>query len=163
MLPKIHSAQDLNLVSRQVYSHLQSTSPTVPNQRAKPLHFVASIESARALYHIGEIAGWQSEFGPLLGGRLVALLVRFSGACAVGMSVLIAHISSLQRIVRAYSKPVDVAHGSREQIVRTPRSSERHNEQSFSTRAQKWPSPQKHLVLMPSIWCASHSVHLTRL
>ena len=80
MLPKIHSAQDLNLVSRQVYSHLQSTSPSVSNQRVKPLQFVASIESARSLYHIGEIAGWQSEFGPLLGGKLVALLVCPFGA-----------------------------------------------------------------------------------
>lgn len=38
------------------------------------MQLVASIESARALFHIGEIAGWQSEFGPLLGGKLVALL-----------------------------------------------------------------------------------------
>ena len=75
VLPKIHSAQDLNLVSRQVYSHLQSTSSSVSSQRAKPLQFVASIESAKAMFHIGEIAGWQSEFGSLLGGKLVALLV----------------------------------------------------------------------------------------
>ncbi|KAF7797029.1 hypothetical protein EIP86_008221 [Pleurotus ostreatoroseus] len=75
ILPKIHSAQDLNVVSRQIYSHLQSTSASVSHQRAKPLQLVASIESAAALYHIGEIAGWQSEFGPLLGGKLTALLV----------------------------------------------------------------------------------------
>lgn len=76
MLPKIHSAQDLNTVSRQIYAHLQSTA--VANGRTKPVNIVASIESARALVHVGEIAAWQSEFGPVLGGKLVALLVRVS-------------------------------------------------------------------------------------
>lgn len=43
--------------------------------RTEPINIVASIESARALFNIGEIASWKSEFGPLLGGRLTALLV----------------------------------------------------------------------------------------
>ncbi|KAJ3559482.1 hypothetical protein NM688_g318 [Phlebia brevispora] len=82
ILPKIHSAQDLNVVSRQIYSHLQSTSPSVNTQRVKPIQLVASIESAQSLYHLGEIAGWQSEFGPLLGGKLVALLFAAEDYCA---------------------------------------------------------------------------------
>jgi hypothetical protein len=40
---------------------------------------VPSIESARALWNLGSIAGWKSEYGPELGGNLSALLVRFLG------------------------------------------------------------------------------------
>jgi hypothetical protein len=44
--------------------------------RAKgTINFVASIESARALYNIGTIAAWRSVYGPEKGGKLMALLV----------------------------------------------------------------------------------------
>lgn len=73
LLPKIHSASDLHTVSRKIHANLGSS--IVKNERKRPINIVASIESARALVNIGEIAGWQSEFGPLLGGKLTALLV----------------------------------------------------------------------------------------
>lgn len=98
VLPKIHSAQDLNLVSRQIYGNLQSTT-AVNKQRSKPLQIVASVESAKALFYLGEIASWQSEFGPMLGGQLVALLVRFTRSTGFCWKVL--RSFSLQRkIVR---------------------------------------------------------------
>ena len=62
------------MVSRRIHSSLNSSG----SNRMEPINIVASIESARALFNIGEIAGWQSEFGALLGGRLTALLVRMS-------------------------------------------------------------------------------------
>ncbi|KAF7965642.1 hypothetical protein HWV62_42428 [Athelia sp. TMB] len=70
VLPKIHSAQDLHHVSREIYTARR----TGPSGRA-PLSIVASIESARALWALGDIAGWKSEYGPDLGGKLSALLV----------------------------------------------------------------------------------------
>ncbi|TCD64529.1 hypothetical protein EIP91_003996 [Steccherinum ochraceum] len=80
VLPKIHSPQDLHYVSRKIYEHRQfTTSQSVTNA---PIRFVASIESARSLFNIGAIAGWQSEHGPLLGGRLSALLFAAEDYCA---------------------------------------------------------------------------------
>lgn len=45
--------------------------PELLCQRSKPLSIVASIESARALWRIGEVAQWKSKHG-----HLSALLVR---------------------------------------------------------------------------------------
>jgi citrate lyase subunit beta-like protein len=72
VLPKIHSSQDLHHVSRQIHLHTKSESP---------LHIIASIESARGLWNIGEIAAWKSEYG-ILGGHLGALLFAAEDYCA---------------------------------------------------------------------------------
>ena len=40
-----------------------------------PVQLVASVESARAMYNLGEIASWQSTWGAAMGGKLSALLV----------------------------------------------------------------------------------------
>ena len=41
-----------------------------------PVQLVASVESAKAMYNLGEIASWQSTWGSAMGGKLSALLVR---------------------------------------------------------------------------------------
>ncbi|KAG6832008.1 hypothetical protein H0H92_006044 [Tricholoma furcatifolium] len=64
----IHSAQDLHYVSSAVADASTKASRTVP------LNIIPSIESARASFNLGEIAGWKSELGPMLGGNLTALL-----------------------------------------------------------------------------------------
>ncbi|KAI0632174.1 citrate lyase beta subunit [Trametes polyzona] len=80
VLPKIHSAQDLDHVSEEIfvaYKGHKFRSPDSP-----PVQIVASIESAKAMYNLGEIAGWQSRYGPELGGKLSALLFAAEDYCA---------------------------------------------------------------------------------
>ena len=68
MLPKIHSVEDLEMVTdaMEAFGRAKGT-----------INFVACIESARALYNIGTIAAWRSVYGPEKGGKLMALLVNF--------------------------------------------------------------------------------------
>ena len=66
VLPKIHSVRDLHHVSRTI----RDLNPSFT-----PLHIVASIESARSVVGLGDIASWRSDFGPEKGGELMALLV----------------------------------------------------------------------------------------
>ncbi|KAI0349484.1 citrate lyase beta subunit [Trametes cingulata] len=80
VLPKIHSARDLDQVSEEIlvaYKGHKFRNPEGP-----PVQIVASIESAKAMYNIGEIASWQSRYGPALGGRLSALLFAAEDYCA---------------------------------------------------------------------------------
>ncbi|KIJ17923.1 pro-3S-lyase [Paxillus involutus ATCC 200175] len=73
VLPKIHSVRDLHEVSRAIRtSNLSHT----------PLRIVASIESARSVFGLGEIASWKSEFGAEQGGELAALLFAAEDYCA---------------------------------------------------------------------------------
>jgi len=66
VLPKIHSIEELETVTDAIEAF----------GRAKgTIHFVATIESARALHNIGTIAAWRSVYGPEKGGELRALLV----------------------------------------------------------------------------------------
>ncbi|EIW81318.1 citrate lyase beta subunit [Coniophora puteana RWD-64-598 SS2] len=74
ILPKIHSAQDLHHVSRALSFAREGTS--------EPLRIVASIESARAAWNLGEISGWQSEYGSERGGQLDSLLFASEDYCA---------------------------------------------------------------------------------
>ncbi|KAG6897767.1 hypothetical protein C0992_011436 [Termitomyces sp. T32_za158] len=68
VLPKIHSAKDLHCVSSAVFKALGRMSLKAP------LDLIPSIESARAMYSLGEIAGWKSKYGSESGGRITALL-----------------------------------------------------------------------------------------
>ncbi|KAJ7855914.1 citrate lyase beta subunit [Mycena olivaceomarginata] len=61
VLPKVHSAEDLNTVST-----------AIRDANGNALGLVASIESARASWNLGAIAAWKSEFGKL-GGALTAV------------------------------------------------------------------------------------------
>ncbi|EMD39982.1 hypothetical protein CERSUDRAFT_150852 [Gelatoporia subvermispora B] len=80
VLPKVNSALDLHHVTRQIYTHYKLTFSAQPAEQ--PLQLVASIESARSLLNLREIAAWQSEYGAQLGGKLVALLFAAEDYCA---------------------------------------------------------------------------------
>lgn len=67
VLPKIHSVRDLHYVSRTIRNLNRSS--------AAALRIVASIESARSVMALEDIASWKSEFGADKGGELTALLV----------------------------------------------------------------------------------------
>ncbi|KAJ7505495.1 Pyruvate/Phosphoenolpyruvate kinase-like domain-containing protein [Mycena galericulata] len=73
VLPKVHSADDLHVVSRAIHAASGSSS--------NPLGLVASIESARASWNLGAIAAWKSDFGKP-GGTLTALLFAAEDYCA---------------------------------------------------------------------------------
>lgn len=75
VLPKIHSPQDLDYMTRTFYQ--------VSNMRERPLRIISSVESAKGLWNLGGIAGWTSEYGAMLGGTLSALLVCLHLACLV--------------------------------------------------------------------------------
>ncbi|KAF8073632.1 Pyruvate/Phosphoenolpyruvate kinase-like domain-containing protein [Lyophyllum atratum] len=76
VLPKIHSAEDLDTVSRAVYNAYKTTP------RDSILNIVPSIESARASLNLGGIAGWKSQHGSGYGGHLSALLFAAEDYCA---------------------------------------------------------------------------------
>lgn len=69
VLPKVHSPSDLDVVSKAISQSSGS------RQRNEPIRFVASIESARALWSVGDIASWKSQEGV---AQIVALLVRMT-------------------------------------------------------------------------------------
>ncbi|THV00864.1 beta subunit of citrate lyase [Dendrothele bispora CBS 962.96] len=76
ILPKIHSGEDLDYVSSSI------STPISISEREKPLRIVPSIESARALWNLGGIAGWKTKQLPLNGGVLSALLFAAEDYCA---------------------------------------------------------------------------------
>ncbi|KIK03329.1 hypothetical protein K443DRAFT_676816 [Laccaria amethystina LaAM-08-1] len=76
VLPKIHSEEDLNYASDAVQSALLGF------HRDKPLNIVPSIESARAMWNLGDIAKWKSKHGPQCGGEISALLFAAEDFCA---------------------------------------------------------------------------------
>ena len=83
MLPKIDSVEDLETVTEAMEAIGRENGI---------INFVASIESARALYNIGTIAAWRSVYGPEKGGKLAALLVissRFLSQAATRCSLMI--------------------------------------------------------------------------
>ncbi|KAG2065583.1 beta subunit of citrate lyase [Suillus decipiens] len=76
VLPKIHSVRNLHHVSRAIRtSQARSSTPF-------PIRIVASVESARSAWNLGEIASWTSEYGPNAGGKLSALLFAAEDYCA---------------------------------------------------------------------------------
>lgn len=80
MLPKIHSAEDLDYVSRSI----RNTAMAKGSSRRSFVNIVPSIESAKASWNLGEIAGWKSDYGFEAGGRLTALLVRSHSVSFLG-------------------------------------------------------------------------------
>ncbi|KAF8133992.1 citrate lyase beta subunit [Boletus edulis] len=75
VLPKIHSVRDLHYVSRTIRNLNRSS--------AAGLRIVASIESARGVMGLREIASWTSEFGADKGGELTALLANCADTSVV--------------------------------------------------------------------------------
>ncbi|KAI0826860.1 Pyruvate/Phosphoenolpyruvate kinase-like domain-containing protein [Trametes gibbosa] len=80
VLPKIHSARDLDHVSEEIF--LGYKGHKLRNPDGPHVQIVASIESAQAMHNLGEIAGWQSKYGAALGGTLSALLFAAEDYCA---------------------------------------------------------------------------------
>ncbi|KAG1733076.1 Pyruvate/Phosphoenolpyruvate kinase-like domain-containing protein [Suillus paluster] len=76
VLPKIHSVRDLHHVSRAIRTSRAGISTPFP------IRLVASIESARSAWNLGEIASWTSEYDPDVGGKLGALLFAAEDYCA---------------------------------------------------------------------------------
>ncbi|KAF8895283.1 Pyruvate/Phosphoenolpyruvate kinase-like domain-containing protein [Infundibulicybe gibba] len=70
------SPADLHHVSKEIHS------ASLQQPRSEPLRIVPSIESARGLWNLGGIAGWQSEHGAGHGGVLSALLFAAEDYCA---------------------------------------------------------------------------------
>jgi len=81
VLPKVHTTAELDHVSREIFSAYQS-APNIINENYGPLQLVASIESAKSLWSLDQIARWKSEYGEMLGGNLGALLFAAEDFCA---------------------------------------------------------------------------------
>ncbi|PPR07105.1 hypothetical protein CVT24_010941 [Panaeolus cyanescens] len=77
IIPKLHSPEDLNVVSEHVSKARQNTSTS-----SLPLDLVPSIESAKAMVNLTSIAGWSSRHDPIHGGKLGALLFAAEDYCA---------------------------------------------------------------------------------
>lgn len=76
ILPKIHSTKDLDYVSRCLYDVYMTTD------RENAVNIIPSVESARAMINLRSIAGWGSNLGRQMGGRLGALLFAAEDYCA---------------------------------------------------------------------------------
>jgi citrate lyase subunit beta-like protein len=76
VLPKIHSVRDLHHVSNAIRTSRARTSTPFP------IRIVASVESARSAWNLGDIASWTSDYGADAGGMLGALLFAAEDYCA---------------------------------------------------------------------------------
>ncbi|KAL4080952.1 citrate lyase beta subunit [Scleroderma citrinum] len=105
VLPKINSAQDLHYVSRMI--HRSCASP-------RPLRIIASIESARSVWNLREIAEWKSQFGAELGGELGAFLFAAEDYCA---DTSVVRTTSRQELLYVRSQIVIAAKASRLEAI----------------------------------------------
>ena len=86
VLPKIHSPEDLDLVSKLISHSSASWSASGSGRiRRCPLQLVASIESARSLWNVGNIAQWKPRNGHEV--ALTTLLVRVASFSVVCMLI----------------------------------------------------------------------------
>lgn len=69
-MPKVDHEDHLGRIEQEISRVIQSNSELL-HRHAEPISVVASIESAQALWKVGEIAKWKSKHV-----RLTALLVR---------------------------------------------------------------------------------------
>ncbi|KAJ8080830.1 hypothetical protein PM082_017665 [Marasmius tenuissimus] len=76
VLPKVNTKEDLHYASKHIHQAYQR------NPRENPLRIVSSVESARSLWNIGDIAGWKSEHGDVEGGVVSGLLFAAEDYCA---------------------------------------------------------------------------------
>ncbi|KZT28862.1 citrate lyase beta subunit [Neolentinus lepideus HHB14362 ss-1] len=103
LMPKIHSAADLDIVSDEIYASRNQRPDGSPELN---INIIASIESAKGLWHVGEIAAWQSKHGSPLGGKLSALLFAAEDYCA---DTSVIRTSSRQELLFARSRIVNAA------------------------------------------------------
>ena len=95
VVPKVDHEGHLGRIGEEISNVIQS-NPELLHQRPEPISIVASIESAQALWKIGEISQWRSKHG-----RLSALLVRPKWpSVAIYRGLTVTHPSLRLRIVR---------------------------------------------------------------
>ena len=99
MIPKLDHEDHLGRIEEEISRVIQS-NPELLRQRLEPISIVASIESAQALWRIGEISQWKSKRG-----RLSALLVRPNWLSAVVCERAHVHCSLRLRTVRETVPP----------------------------------------------------------
>ena len=95
VIPKVDHEDHLSHIGQEISRVIQS-NPELQRQRPEPLSVVASIESAQALWRIGEIAQWKSKHG-----HLSALLVRRNG-CPQCVRTHLASVCSRGLYVRSF-------------------------------------------------------------
>ena len=111
MVPKVDHEDHLEHIGQEIYRIIQS-NPELLHQRSEPLSIVASIESAQALWRIGEIAQWKSKHG-----RLSALLVRPKWPPCCYFRGTHDHFSLRPRIVRNTMSCMPTANGWVKSII----------------------------------------------
>ena len=95
MIPKVDHEDHLGRIGEEISRIIQS-NPELLLQRPESISIVASIESAQALWRIGEISQWRSKHG-----RLSALLVCPKWlAVVVCRGLMLTHPSLRLKIVR---------------------------------------------------------------
>jgi len=95
VIPKVDHEGHLGRIGEEISRVIQS-NPELLHQRPEPISIVASIESAQALWRIGEISQWMSKHG-----RLSALLVSLEWVpVAICPGLTLTHPSLRLRIVR---------------------------------------------------------------
>lgn len=100
VVPKVDHEDHLSQVEREI-SYVTRANPELLHQRPGPLSVVASIESAQALWRIGEIAQWGSK-----NSRLSALLFAAEDYCADTRTI---RTPSCQELLYTRSKIVAAA------------------------------------------------------
>lgn len=72
VLAKTHSAEDLDVISNAIHEAPQA------EVRALPVEIIPSLESAKAMWNLRDIASWKSKHEARIGGELGALMVSHS-------------------------------------------------------------------------------------
>ncbi|RXW24505.1 hypothetical protein EST38_g1365 [Candolleomyces aberdarensis] len=81
VLAKTHAAEDLDVLSNAL------REAPLAEARAFPVEIIPSLESARAMWNLRDIAAWKSKHEPRLGGELKALMLVIA-AKAFGLDVV---------------------------------------------------------------------------
>lgn len=76
VLAKTHSADDLDIISAAL------RDAPLSDARALPVEIIPSLESAKAMWNLRDIASWKSKHEPRVGGELGALMFACEDYCA---------------------------------------------------------------------------------
>ncbi|TEB39694.1 beta subunit of citrate lyase [Coprinellus micaceus] len=76
VLAKTHSAEDLDVISTAIREAPHA------DVRGLPIEIIPSLESARAMWNLRDIASWKSKHEPRFGGELGALMFACEDYCA---------------------------------------------------------------------------------
>ncbi|KAF5338999.1 hypothetical protein D9611_008696 [Ephemerocybe angulata] len=76
VLAKTHSAEDLDVISDAI------RQAPLADVRAVPVEIIPSLESAKAMWNLRDIAAWKTKHEPRVGGELGALMFACEDYCA---------------------------------------------------------------------------------